>query len=298
MTRPTGRTEHPNRTPEEPRNRRTDQPGVRTEEPNRMSEYLSAAEAAKILGCSDTLIRKRIQSGELPATKRRGSWRILRDDLDAQSRPYEGDDETPERENARTEEPNRRTERENARTEEPNTRTEPPNPAWREDLLAQVASLEADKKALARREEQVLGRAIDLERALVMRDSRIADMETAHAREVSDLRGQVAVLEAKVRETLEAHTEKLGDLASDIAELANAKAQMELRVYELEPVASQVPMLQAAVEEKDATLSERERQLEVREHELGQVREDIDAIASRPVTGPVFRLLTKGKLRR
>ncbi|MBT7808465.1 helix-turn-helix domain-containing protein, partial [Candidatus Poribacteria bacterium] len=50
-----------------------------------MSEYLSAAEAAKILGCSDTLIRKRIQSGELPATKRRGSWRILRDDLDAQS---------------------------------------------------------------------------------------------------------------------------------------------------------------------------------------------------------------------
>jgi len=263
-----------------------------------MSEYLSAAEAAKILGCSDTLIRKRIQSGELPATKRRGSWRILRDDLDAQSRPYEGDDETPERENARTEEPNRRTERENARTEEPNTRTEPPNPAWREDLLAQVASLEADKKALARREEQVLGRAIDLERALVMRDSRIADMETAHAREVSDLRGQVAVLEAKVRETLEAHTEKLGDLASDIAELANAKAQMELRVYELEPVASQVPMLQAAVEEKDATLSERERQLEVREHELGQVREDIDAIASRPVTGPVFRLLTKGKLRR
>ena len=262
-----------------------------------MSEYLSAAEAAKILGCSDTLIRKRIQSGELPATKRRGSWRILRDDLDAQSRPYEGDDETPERENARTEEPNRRTERENARTEEPNTRTEPPNPAWREDLLAQVASLEADKKALARREEQVLGRAIDLERALVMRDSRIADMETAHAREVSDLRGQVAVLEAKVRETLEAHTEKLGDLASDIAELANAKAQMELRVYELEPVADQVPMLQAAVEEKDATLSERERELEVREHELNNVREDIEAIANRPVTGPMFRLLTKKKLR-
>jgi len=50
-------------------------------------------------------------------------------------------------------------------------------------------------------------------------------------------------------------------------------------------------MLQAAVEEKDASLSERER-------ELGNMRQDIDAIASRPVTGPVFRLLTKGKLRR
>ena len=36
----------------------------------------------------------------------------------------------------------------------------------------------------------------------------------------------------------------------------------------------------------------------VREHELSQVRDDIDAIASKRVTGPVFRLLTKGRLRR
>ena len=277
-----------NRTPE-PNTRRTAQPGVRTEEPNRMSEYLSAAEAAKILGCSDTLIRKRIQSGELPATKRRGSWRILRDDLDAQSRPYEGDDETPERENRRTEP--------DARTEEPNRRTEPPNSEWREDLLAQVASLEADKKALARREEQALGRAIDLERALVVRDSRIADIETAHAGEVSDLRGQVATLEAKVREVLEARAEEIGELAKNITELVGKQQEMQTRVYELEPVASQVPMLQAAVEEKDASLSDRERELQLREHELGNMKDDIEAIANRPVAGPVFRLLTKGKLR-
>jgi hypothetical protein len=56
-------------------------------------------------------------------------------------------------------------------------------------------------------------------------------------------------------------------------------------------------MLQAAVEEKDATLSDRERELQLREHELGNVRDDIEAIASRPMTGPVFRLLTRGKLR-
>ena len=56
-------------------------------------------------------------------------------------------------------------------------------------------------------------------------------------------------------------------------------------------------MLQAAVEEKDATLSEREQTLQDREQELGNMRQDIDAIASRPVTGPVFRLLTKGRLR-
>jgi excisionase family DNA binding protein len=248
-----------------------------------MSEYLSAAEAAKILGCSDTLIRKRIQSGELPATKRRGSWRILRGDLDAQSRPYEGDDETLEPKNRRTEP--------RVRTEEPNRRTEPPNSEWREDLLAQVASLEADKKALARREEQALGRAIDLDRVVETRDSRIAEMETAHAGEVSDLRGQVAILEAKVREVLEERAEEIGKLATNITELVTKHQEMQTRVYELQPVAEQVPMLQAAVEEKDASLSARER-------ELGNIRQDIDAIASRPVTGPVFRLLTKGKLRR
>jgi hypothetical protein len=57
-------------------------------------------------------------------------------------------------------------------------------------------------------------------------------------------------------------------------------------------------MLQAAVEEKDASLSDREQALEDRERELGNMRSDIETIASRPVTGPVFRLLTKGKLRR
>jgi hypothetical protein len=57
-------------------------------------------------------------------------------------------------------------------------------------------------------------------------------------------------------------------------------------------------MLQAAVEEKDATLSQREQALQDTEQELGNMRQDIDAIASRPVTGPVFRLLTKGRLRR
>ena len=192
---------------------------------------------------------------------------------------------------------------------EPDVTRQTPDTEWRDDLLSQVADQRARaeraetaaeqqlvehesraaelREELAQRVELAKARQIDLERELTVRESTI-----------TDLRGQVAILEAKVRETLEAHAEKLGDLASDIAELANAKGQMELRVYELEPVASQVPMLQAAVEEKDATLSERERQLEVREHELSQVRDDIDAIASRPVTGPVFRLLTKGKLRR
>jgi chromosome segregation ATPase len=277
-----------------------------------MSARVSATEAASIVGCSESFIRKLIKRGDLASAKKvDGRWSIEREDL---ARIDVG---APVR-TIRTDEPHVRTAHANEadvrsvhanRTDEPR---EPNMSGWRDDLLAQAARLEADKVEIREefdirltelRQESGLridaskARIIDLERASTVRESRIADMETTHAREVSYLRGQVAVLEAKVRETLEAHTEKLGDLASDIAELANAKAQMELRVYELEPVASQVPALQAAVDEKDASLSDRERELELREHELNNVREDIEAIASRPVTGSVFRLLTKKRLR-
>jgi len=269
-----------------------------------MSARVSATEAADIVGCSESFIRKLIKRGELgSAEKVNGRWSILRDDLDnitvgAPVRTVRIDG--PHVRSAQSNEADVRS----AHADEPSVQTkrtdEPPE--WRDDLLAQVARLEADvvqrdtdKEKMRddfdarlgeQRQESGLiveaakARVVHLERELTVRDSRIADLSE-----------QVSVLEAKVRETLEAHAEKLGDLASDIAELANAKGQMELRVYELQPVAEQVPMLQAAVEEKDASLSARER-------ELGNIRQDIDAIASRRVTGPVFRLLTKGKLRR
>ena len=55
----------------------------RTERPNgvHMAEYVTATEAAGILGCSDALVRKWIRAGKLPATKRGNAWRIDRADL-------------------------------------------------------------------------------------------------------------------------------------------------------------------------------------------------------------------------
>jgi chromosome segregation ATPase len=147
------------------------------------------------------------------------------------------------------------------------------------------------RQSLSAREELAKARIIDLERELTMRDSRFTDLQSERDTEVSELRGQIAVLESKVRSTLEERAEELGGLAREIAGLVKTQQDMQTRVYELEPVANQVPMLEAAVEEKDASLTERE-------HELGNMRDDIDAIASRPVTGPVFRLLVKGRLRR
>jgi hypothetical protein len=154
-------------------------------------------------------------------------------------------------------------------------------------LEANEGYLRADLEASAQREELSKARIIDLERELTMRDSLNAD-----------LREQVSVLEAKVRETLEERAEENGQLANRIADLVTAHQDMHARVVELQPVAERVPMLQAAVEEKDAALAEKDASLSERERELGNMRQDIEAIASRPVTGPVFRLLTKGKLRR
>jgi excisionase family DNA binding protein len=282
-----------------------------------MSEYLTAAEAAELVGCSGTHIRDLIQDGNLEAIKKQRRWHILREDVEVLMSRGEGMSErTKERgsEGAgeRTNEPivHRASEKANEGTNAPaNERT---NTLWRADLLAQVARLEAsedrlraDVDASARREELSKVRIIDLERELTVRDSLRVDLQAKQEAEVTDLREQVAVLEAKVREVLEERAEENGQLANRIADLVAAHTEMQSRVVELQPVAEQVPMLQAAVEEKDAalterdaTLTDREQALSDRERELGDMRADIETIASRPVTGPVFRLLTRGKLRR
>ena len=51
------------------------------------------------------------------------------------------------------------------------------------------------------------------------------------------------------------------------------------------------------VHETEGDLGERDKKLFERERQLADISEDIETIASRPVAGPVFRLLTKGKLR-
>ena len=256
-----------------------------------MSEYITAAEAAEHVGCSQTQIRRLIDRGVLTATKNGRQWRILRTDLDAVTTDA--------------------VQLTNPLTDQLTD--------WRADLLAQVARLEADKQEMRddfdarlveqRQESGLLvesskARIIDLERELTVRDSRTVDLQAKQELEVTELRGQVAVLEAKVREVLERSQDNLEkgqdealQLANRIADLVDRQQEAEARIHELAPVAEQVPMLQAAVEEKDATLSEREQTLQDREQELGNMRQDIDAIASRPVTGPVFRLLTKGRLR-
>jgi excisionase family DNA binding protein len=285
-----------------------------------MSEYVSVPEAARLLDCSTTHVRNQAASGDLEAEKVKGKWRIRRDAVETHPRPHR--DTTPQHHNATT-----ATQQHNGDTTAPppqhhattaqeNNTTTPPqhHNEWRDDLLAQVARLEADKvdamradfdtRLAEQRQESGLlieaskARVIDLERELTMRDSRFADMQSERDTEVSDLRGQIAVLEAKVRSTLEERAEENGQLANRIADLVAAHTEVQSRVYELEPVADQVPMLQAAVDEKDAALTEREQTLSDRERELGKIHADIDAIAGKRVTGPVFRLLVKGRLRR
>jgi excisionase family DNA binding protein len=269
------------------RTKRTGQP---------MSDHVSAAEAAELLVCSESYIRKLIGLGDLSAKKVKGRWRVSRADIGAWHKAH-GDSHEADKAH------------EVSREAHGDSHEADKAHGWRDDLLAQVARLEAREDALyeeasrreaasGEREERWKARIVDLERVATVRESRIADMETTHAAEVSELRGQVANLEAELRDShSRAEANALGwaqradELSHRIADLVDKHHQANARVYELEPVAEQVPMLQAAVEEKDASLSERER-------ELGNMRQDLETIASRPVTGPVFRLLTKGKLRR
>jgi uncharacterized coiled-coil protein SlyX len=149
--------------------------------------------------------------------------------------------------------------------------------------------------------EATKARVIDLERELTVRDSTIADLTARLADSDAAIVAKEGKAETLHEELRAAHVQaeanalewarRADELSHRIADLVERQQDSESRIIELQPEAEKVPMLQAAVEEKDASLSERER-------ELGNMRADIDAIASRPVTGPVFRLLTKGKLRR
>jgi hypothetical protein len=162
-----------------------------------------------------------------------------------------------------------------------------------EDKAHLREELRTAREESSQRESEWKARVTALEATLGVREVRI-----------EDLTAQVSVLESKVREILEnGQAEALG-LANRIADLVERQHSAEVRIYELQPVAERVPMLEAAVDETktrlhetEGDLVERDKKLFERERQLADISEDIETIASRPVAGPVFRLLTKGKLR-
>jgi hypothetical protein len=194
-----------------------------------------------------------------------------------------------------------------------------PLDAWRDDLIAQIERLGGDKSHLREQlasSELAMSRSAGDHRAAFQKledehHGVVTAMRTEHAASadawrnnldqrdelISGLREQVDALESKLREVLEQSQEQNHQLANRIADLVQQHADIHTRVLELEPVAAEVPMLQAAVEDTKAELTEREQILFQRERQLADINEDIETIASRPVAGPVFRLLTKGKLR-
>ena len=174
------------------------------------------------------------------------------------------------------------------------------------EVLMVAADLQVDHRIM-RLEEDKAHLRDELTQREVDHKARVGALEkTVAVREarVSELTDQVSALESKVREILEnGQTEALG-LANRIADLVERQHDAEVRIYELQPVAERVPMLEAAVDETktrlhetEGDLVERDKKLSERERQLADISQDIETIASRPVAGPVFRLLTKGKLR-
>ncbi len=160
-----------------------------------MNDTVSVKEAAQILDCSATHVRNQAADGSLDAVKVRGTWRIQRAALEHHPRPHE----TPQH-NSDTTPPQQRYHATTAAPlqHNPSATPTPQLDKWRDDLLSQVANLEADKAALrddyearvaemrvefAHRVEGAKARAIDLERQVTMRDYATLD-----------IREQVAVL--------------------------------------------------------------------------------------------------------
>jgi uncharacterized coiled-coil protein SlyX len=141
----------------------------------------------------------------------------------------------------------------------------------RTDHEAHLAELRQES---GKRIEASKARSIDLERDVTVRDSTIVD-----------LRRQVADQEAEMRAVLSKGQDEAMQLANRIAGLVDRQQEAEARIYELAPVAEQVPMLQAAVDEKDAELAEKAAA--------------VARINQSAVSRVVFRMLDKdGKLRR
>jgi predicted nucleic acid-binding Zn-ribbon protein len=170
--------------------------------------------------------------------------------------------------------------------------------SMRADHDERIAELRVEAGLLV---EATKARVIDLERELTVRDSTIADLTARLAQSaaaivakdgiIADKDGKAETLHQELRD---AHAQaeatalewarRADELSHRIANLVDRQQESESRIIELQPEAEKVPMLVA--------------DLGARDEELAGIRKDIEAIASRAVTGPVFRLLTKGKLRR
>ncbi|MBT3269920.1 hypothetical protein HN371_22425 [Candidatus Poribacteria bacterium] len=165
--------------------------------------------------------------------------------------------------------------------------------AWRDDLLAQIARIERDKELLTNRLTDMDGQHAAAVASMQSRhqealtascDALEAQLEDACARRDQE-EGRAARLEAELRETLRESEQRTAHFADRIADLVQQVEDTRGRIIELQPVAEQVPMLQAAVEERDETLSD--------------MRDEVARIESGVISGPIFRMLTKnGRLRR
>lgn len=165
--------------------------------------------------------------------------------------------------------------------------------AWRDDLLAQIARIERDKELLADRlgdmEQQhaaaVASIQAEHQEALAASCSTLEEkLEEARAR-CDQEESRAARLETELRETLRESEQRTAHFADRIADLVQQVEDTRGRVIELQPVAEQVPMLQAAVDERDEALS--------------GIHDEVARIESGVISGPIFRMLTKnGRLRR
>ena len=146
-------------------------------------EFVSAREAARLLGVSDTAIRKRIASGSIYATKDGSAWRIPQSEVERLLQEREPRAPTPNPE---------------PRTSGCEPRTEPANPNVRnpvDDLIVQergalATEVEVLRSKLTSAERQANALRTDLDRTQDQLDSALESVRSL----TDEVKGLTAVI--------------------------------------------------------------------------------------------------------
>jgi hypothetical protein len=152
---------------------------------------------------------------------------------------------------------------------------------WRDDLLAQIERIEADKQRLTAQVEASEARHDADLSAMQARVDSLLDTVAAKDERVRDLSEQLREAHVQSEVGAQEWARRSDELAHRIADLVDRQHEADARIIELQPVAEQVPMLQAAVDD--------------RTDELEEIRSAVKRIEAGVISGPIFRLLDKNR---
>ena len=236
--------------------------------------WMRLAEAAERLGCDPATVRRRYRNPNYPYRYQRRrtpnggvEYGIPQEELESLDR-YQRPEELQEESRSST--------------------------AWN-DPADEQGRLRERREASLHGENELLRQLLDERKKLHQREvGRLEGQIQELREELQERRERIATLERRIEEVeerlqsaLRESAEGSRELAHRIAALVGEVERSRVRILELAPLESEVPRLQAQIEEKEASLRRAQERLE-----------ELDRLSSGRVVGPIFRLLRRRASRR